>query len=248
MDGCSLNKIPYTTDTAKPSAVGLIVLQTDESIENEFRVFFDGSAAALYHTRIPNSPYVNANTLAQMEKDIPQVSALLPDGLNAIAYACTSGATVIGEDKVQSAVQSVHPHTPVTNPLSAMLAACHVLNVRRLGFITPYIEEVSYAMRCRLEVKGLAITAFASFNTEEDRTVARISEQSVLDAIVGIASKEEADAVFVSCTNLRTFNIIAEAERRIAKPVLSSNQVLAWHLSRLAGIKTAKPQLGRLLY
>ena len=43
------------------------------------------------------------------------------------------------------------------------------------------------------------------------------------------------DAVFLSCTNLRTLNVIPEIEARIGKPVLSSNQVLAWHLLRLAG-------------
>ena len=73
-------------------------------------------------------------------------------------------------------------------------------------------------MRCRLEEKGLAVTAFASFNTEEDRTVARISEQSVLDAIVGIASKEEADAVFVSCTNLRPSTLLRKRKDASLNP------------------------------
>ena len=229
-------KIPYTLDSAEPRAIGLIVLQTDESIENEFRAFFNNTGVALYHTRIPNAQKVNPNTLAQMENEIPHVSSLLPENLDAIAYGCTSGATIIGEEKVEAAVHSVYPNTPVTNPLSAMLAACRVLGVRRLAFLTPYIEEVSRAMRERLEQQGLAITAFASFHAEQDSIVARISEQSILDAIVRIGSGDRADAVFVSCTNLRTFNIIAEAEKRIAKPVFSSNLALAWHLSRLAGI------------
>jgi maleate isomerase len=39
---------------------------------------------------------------------------------------------------------------------------------------------------------------------------------------------------------------ILKAEQQLGKPVISSNQALAWHLLRLSGI-TAKPtQFGRL--
>jgi maleate isomerase len=46
----------------------------------------------------------------------------------------------------------------------------------------------------------------------------------------------DCDAVFVSCTNLRVAEIAEEAERRIGRPVLSSNLALAWHMLTLAGL------------
>ena len=56
----------------------------------------------------------------------------------------------------------------------------------------------------------------------------------------------EMDAVFVSCTNLRSLSVIAEAEARIGKPVLSSNLVLGWHMLRLAGLTAAGNGVGML--
>jgi maleate isomerase len=46
----------------------------------------------------------------------------------------------------------------------------------------------------------------------------------------------ECDAVFASCTNLRTFGVIESAEAALGKPVISSNSAFAWHLHKLAGI------------
>ncbi len=53
------------------------------------------------------------------------------------------------------------------------------------------------------------------------------------------------DALFLSCTNLRTLPVIAALEETIGLPVLASNTVLAWHMARLAGARAQGP--GRLL-
>jgi maleate isomerase len=50
------------------------------------------------------------------------------------------------------------------------------------------------------------------------------------------------DAVFVSCTNLRTFGILPQAEDQLGKSVVSSNQALCWHLLRLSGIGPDHPE------
>ena len=56
----------------------------------------------------------------------------------------------------------------------------------------------------------------------------------------------DVDAVFVSCTSLRALPVIKDAEAAIGKPVLASNQVLAWHLMRLAGIADTPHAWGEL--
>jgi maleate isomerase len=50
----------------------------------------------------------------------------------------------------------------------------------------------------------------------------------------------------VSCTNLRTAEVIEDAEARLGKPVISSNQALFWHIRKLAGLPVANNGLGRL--
>jgi maleate isomerase len=226
-------------------ALGLIVLSTDETMEPELASVFAPAGVPVFHSRIPSQPDVTPETLAQMEADLPAAATLLPRVISfgAIGYGCTSGATIIGADKVEAIVQRAHPGVPVTNPITAVMAACRALGAKKIGFLTPYVADVSGAMRALLEKNGFEIAAFASFEEGQERVVARISEASVLAAVVDLG-RSECDVVFTSCTNLRAFHVIEQAEAAIGKPVISSNSALCWHMARLAGRKVAGP--GRL--
>ena len=101
-------------------------------------------------------------------------------------------------------------------------------------------------MQANLRSAGFNTVAVASFNQTDDFTVARITSESILKAITNIGARDEVDGVFVSCTSLRTLNIINEAELQIDKPVITSNQALGWHLARLSGLRCAKHEFGRI--
>lgn len=231
-------RLAYEIDGAAPrrGALGLVILQVDETIEADFRRLLpDG--LSLYHSRIASAPEVTAATLSRMAATLTGAAALLPAhaGLGAIGYACTSGATVLGEAEVARLVGAAHPGVPVSNPLTALKAACRSLGISRLGLVSPYEPAVSQALRDALVDAGIAVSAFGSFDQKEERLVARIATASILDAILAVGG-QGCDAVFAACTNLRAVAVLAEAERRLGKPVLASNQVMAWHMLRLAGV------------
>lgn len=228
-------------------ALGLIVLKTDETVEPETRTVFQAAGRPCYHSRIPNHALVTPETLAQMAADLPTAAGLLPEGtpFSAIGYACTSGATVIGPENVARAIGEHFPGVPTTNPLSSVVEALRHLGVKRLGILTPYMPDVTSAMQAVFEREGFEIGAVGSFEQIEDRQVARITETATLAALEKIGAGD-VDAVFASCTNLRTFGIIEEAEKRLGKPVVSSNLALAWNLLRLAGMATKGTGPGRL--
>ncbi len=229
------------------ATLGLIVLQADETTEYEARRLIPSDGVAVYHSRITMPPEVNPQTLESMEAELPRSAAMLPDiDFDVIGYCCTSGSTVIGSDGVAMAVRRVHPEAKVTDPMAAVTAACRALRIKRLGFVTPYVADVSAAMRALLERSGFEIAGFGSFEQGDDRVVARISSASILQAIELVDAKSDCDGVFVSCTNLRVAEIAGEAEKRIGKPVISSNLALLWHMLRLAGIEPDRPGFGSL--
>lgn len=242
--------LPFETDDgcAGSAALGLIVLKTDETMEVELREPFARAGLACYHARIPMHPTITPETLAEMARDLPATAALLPDGtpFGAIGYGCTSGATVIGAKKVRELVRGTHPRVPVTDPVSAVMAGLAALNVRRIGLLTPYLPEVTGAMQALLAANGFEVVRVGSFEEGEDRVVARITEAATLAAMAEIGGDPDCEAVFASCTNLRTFGVLDEAERRIGKPVVSSNQALGWHMLTLANVATQGLGPGRL--
>ncbi|WP_085901349.1 aspartate/glutamate racemase family protein [Kiloniella majae] len=243
-------KLDFTLDKGNEAKVclGLIVLQADETLENEFRHAIRDFDISLFHSRIPSRPSVTKETLAQMAEDLPAAANLLPQStrFNAIAYACTSGATVIGPPEVAVKIHTQHPGVPVTDPITAVMTACRTLEIKRLGFLTPYVPEVSNAMRALLEENGFEIASFGSFEQDQEKVVSRISEASTLEAIVNVGKEKGCEGVFVSCTNLRTLGILEEAEQALGKPVVSSNLALIWHMLRLAGVKGRGTAPGKL--
>ena len=214
--------------------LGLIVLSTDETLENEARQVLAGQDVSLVHTRIRAEADVTPERLKMMETRLPEAAALLPEGLTTVGYACTSASTVIGPARVAELVRKSHSDVAVTDPISAVIAALKALNAKRIAFVSPYVKEVIAPMRALLEAQGIETVLELSFDQEEDRKVARIAEESTLEAVEKAAKSASCDAIFVSCTNLRTFGILQEAERRAGCPVVSSNQALVWHLLKLA--------------
>lgn len=232
-------KLNFTSDggySAGP-AIGVIVLSTDETLEPELQQITASPRVSLYHSRIPFDPNVTPETLARMECEIPSSLNLFPShaAFDAIGYGCTSGATVIGAARVAEIVQETFPNAAVTNPITAAITACRALNVKRLGLLTPYRADISAAMQNVFEENGIKINGFGCFEEEMDHKVARISENATLEAMLQVGAGA-CDAVFASCTNLRTFGVIERAEKTLGKPVISSNSAFAWHLYRLSGV------------
>ena len=63
--------------------------------------------------------------------------------------------------------------------------------------------------------------------------------------ISGIA--EGSEALFISCTGLRTSGLIDDLEKRLGRPVVTSNQALSWASLRAAGVADRVMGQGRLM-
>lgn len=243
-------QLPYSTSAGlgQTAKIGLIVLQTDQTIEDEFRQMLAIDGVACYHSRIANAMQVTPQTLAQMQADLPIAASLLPIAFefNAIGYGCTSGATIIGEEQVAQLILAEHPNAKVSNPLSACKAACAVLHLHKIALLTPYTPQVTQALSDNLCASGIVISHTGYFDIEDDFEVGRVDSTSILDAIIALGSHSDCDGVFVSCTSLRVANVILKAEQHLGKPVISSNQALAWHLLRLSGVNKNLTQFGCL--
>ena len=53
-------------------------------------------------------------------------------------------------------------------------------------------------------------------------------------------------AIFISCTNFGTLDIIESLETKLGKPVVTSNFASMWKMMRLVGDESAVPGGGRL--
>jgi len=228
--------------------LGLVVLQTDETIEDDFRRLMPESARLMV-SRIPSAPEVTPESLGSMEQHLTASVGLFPGGLafDAIGYGCTSGTAQIGPDRIADLVRSGANARAISNPLSALVAACEAQNIRRLAILSPYIESVSSRLRDVLSKHGIETPVFGSFAEANEAKVVRISGHSIQAAAHQLAVGATVDALFLSCTNLRTLDVIGPLEEELKIPVLSSNLVLGWHMLRLSGCTSRESEPNSLL-
>ena len=243
-------RIPYTLDDgiAARAAIGVIVLGSDQTVEYEFRRLLDLPGVAFYESRIHNSATITPETLKEMEAGIADCTRVILPGLplDVVAYGCTSGAMVIGDENVAARIHEARPGVATTTPMAAAFAAFKALGSKRIALLTPYIDEINQAMRAHIEEGGFSVPVMGSFNEGNDNLVGRISVESLCDAALELGSSEAVDAVFVSCTALRLVDGVEALEVKLGKPVTSSNHALAWHCLRLAGVEDSQPRFGRL--
>ncbi|KIN71564.1 Asp/Glu racemase [Sulfitobacter guttiformis KCTC 32187] len=224
--------------------MGLIVLQTDETIEGDLRRILP-AGVPLYVSRVPSAPQVTPDSLRAMSAHLTGAAGLLPQALPyaAVGYGCTSASAQIGSLQVAQLIGAGVQTAHVADPLSALIAACRVLHLKRLAFLSPYTADVSDRLRAALGVAGIETQAFGSFEEADEASVVRISADSILEAACDLAAQGENQGVFLSCTNLRTLDVIGRIEAATGLPCLSSNQVLGWQLARKTGLSAAVPGL-----
>ena len=245
-----LRHLPFEMDRGLDAraTIGLLVLAGDQTIEIEFRRILERAGVALYHSRLFADTQITPETLARMESRLAGAADLILPGvdLDVVAYGCTSGAMVIGEQTVTERIREVRPGVAVTTPMTAAFVAFKALGAERIALLTPYVDEINQSMRRHIEAHGYRVTAMGSFNEPDDSKVARITLDSVHEAALRVGAGDDVDTVFVSCTNLRLLDGAPDLESALGKAVTSSNHALAWHSLRLAGIEDRLPAFGRL--
>ena len=96
--------------------LGLIVLQSDETIEYEFWDLISGLNLALHVSRISSDANVSEDGLMAMKKKLTTAASLFPEKLrfDAVGYACTSASSVIGSDIVAKMIKKGCSAVPVS--------------------------------------------------------------------------------------------------------------------------------------
>jgi len=228
--------------------IGLLALSTDLTIERDFQSICHSLPINLFVNRIHNENPLTKENLLKMYDQLESITEKILPGekINTVAYGCTSGTIAIGEDKVKEKIQLAKPGCHVTTPITSAIKAFNKMNVKKIAVFTPYPESVNKTISEYFIKKNINVMSFSTFNLDLDVDFARV-DPKYLSEILTKLNINDADALFVSCTALPALEIIDEVEKKINKPVFSSNQTLIWDTIRSVGYKSSVEGYGKLL-
>jgi maleate isomerase len=230
--------VAYVDSNLEQRGVG-VVAPFDFALDRELWRWVPENVS-LYLTRMPffTTPVTVEMAAAVSERGVVRRATrdVLTPEPDVVAYACASGSFVggmLGERLlVRTMIDAGAPAACTTS--GALVEALALLGVRQLAIATPYVDDVTDRL----------ISYLAEYNV---RTVAsnglgllghiwRVPYATVIDIVRSVDSPE-AEAMFISCTNLPTYDVIEPLEQALGKPVLTANQVTMWSALRAMGLR-----------
>lgn len=241
----SLSFYGHVPAPAERARVGLLGLATDLNSEADLRRMLP-TYVGLYCNRVKHANPMTLATLREVGDDLPRAGRDLLPGLelDVVVYGCTSGTIALGEAETLALIARAKASRHQTTPVTASLAALARLGARRVSILTPYRADVNRALGEYYASRGLEVLNVVGLDLDDDYAMSAIPPAAIIEA--GLRSMApEADALFISCTALRASLAIETLEATLDRPVVTSNQAIAWHALDLVGL-TAPGAPGRL--
>jgi maleate isomerase len=239
--------IDFDTGRHPLGKLGFVLLATEQTVQDDMiRICPPG--VGVHFARVDNPDSITNESLAAIAPELTRAArTILPDGsLDVVSYACTSGSLVLGQERVEELLKEGNPNARPSSIIAAVIRALKAVGARRIVVATPYLDEINTAEKAYLQERGFEVLDMQGLNLEKDSDMVRVSPAFILDMALQL-DRPDADAIFISCGALRSVDIIEALEEKTGKPVITSNQALAWDALRLAGIDNRIDGFGRLL-
>ncbi len=208
--------------------IGLIVPSLNVTIEPEFNAFAP-AGISVHATRL-FLPKGDKKHLTQMAEDTEVACDLLATArVNVIAYACTTGSLIKGIEWEKSLTKRMESRVgvPAVTTASSVIDALKKLRLSRVAVGTPYIDEVNAAEKKFLEESGIEVTKITGLGYAEGEELHKEPPETAVKLAKSVDSGK-AEGIFLSCTDLKTFPVLASIEKSLGKPVVSSNSATLW--------------------
>lgn len=216
--------------------LGILVPATNATAENEYRRLadtFDGLSVHVARVQGVPGPVSRDWEVEFGEGCVEAARRLASVEPGLIAVANTSG-TFINDETALAAEISAATGIAVVTTANAVVMSLRDLGARSIGVVTPYPAAFNGYLTEYLTGSGFDVVSFESNLTEDILTIGRYGPQEAYRLARRLTGNFE--AVFISCTDFRTIDVIPALESDLRVPVISSNFATFTQCARTLGI------------
>lgn len=217
--------VPSSNTVAEPLTAEMLRGLPDVSLHvARFRVTrLDQSAAALAQFTV---------------EPLMEAASLLRDAhLHAICLNATASCyTGMENDRALVRELGADSHTAML----ALLEALRAKGARRIGIVTPFLDDVQEATIRVLAEEGFEVVAERHFQDPGNYSFARFTEADVTAALREVSAAPGLDALAVISTNLRGPRPAAQLEAELGLPIYDTVATALWGALKRAGVETSR--------
>lgn len=224
--------------------VGLIIPSSNRMVEQEMAHHYpEGVIVHVNRLRMTGPQKV---PLPQLMPRITEAAAALVDAkCDVVTFHCTANSTdegTEGEANILAALkQAGAPRASST--ATAVRRALDVFGARRIVLITPYSQAVTDHEAHFFTGLGIEVLTAKGYDLGSSDAYCAAPPSFWRDKTLE-ARHPKADLYFVSCANTSAFDVIAELEAKLERPVITSNQVVVWDQIASHGLGLASTARG----
>jgi len=227
---------PFTNSNLEPD---MALLQPPETSVHFTRI---GGYDA---KEIPGSDQMTGMGKASLEEPLYLISGLRPA---VVLYACTSATLAHGASFDKQLAEKIKTASGAISLTAAgsLAAALKVMDVKKIGFASPYLGEVNNQAMSFFHNEGIATVNCADIGRPlGNYGQGELSPDEVCELALR-ADHAEAEAIVLACTDMRAVEVIEKVERALNKPIVTSNQAMMFCAMQALGISRHATAPGRL--
>jgi maleate isomerase len=190
--------------------------------------------------QIPDSAQMRQFAESSLDGVMEALCAVRP---NVVVYGCTSATLSLGpayDRKFREEMEHL-AGVPAITAAGALVETLRDLEVNTVSFASPYTRQLNsegstFLSACGIDVANVAYVGEDLGNYGQGE----LSPSEVFE--LGLESDHpDTQAVVLSCTDMRTLEVIEELEKTLKKPVVSSNQAMMHVASKRLGVPSRVP-------
>ena len=230
--------------------IGAMVPSTNRNLEPDFFLLAP-PGVSVHFVRLPeqNPDQMPTSAVLQRYAHLPikePTEMLVAATVEVIAYGCTS-ATLSGspefDAKLSAEIENISG-LPTITAASALLEGIAALGVAKIAFGSPYVRELHERGIKFLSDTGLEVVSEA----DPGRDLGNYEQEMNPSAVYDLGRCADAQALVLSCTEMRSVEAIEALERDLNKPVITSNQALMFACLKRIGVGSAGVSAGGRLF
>jgi maleate isomerase len=134
-------------------------------------------------------------------------------------------------------------------PLTAagcLIEALNALDITRVGFASPYVGEINRLATRFLKSRQITTVECVDIGRELGNYGQGALSPDEVTELACRADHTDAEALVLSCTDMRSVEVVEQIESLTGKPVITSNQAMIFCLMRALGLEQHDNTPGQL--
>jgi maleate isomerase len=195
---------------------------------------------------IPDADQMHGLGAADLDGPLSLLLGAKPD---VVFYGCTSATLTHGPafDRGLAEQIAAKSGAKTVTAAGALVRSLRFLEVSRIGFASPYVPAINDMAVGFLGEMGMETVQRAEVTETLDNTGQGAMDPAAVHALGRRADHPDAEAIVLSCTDMRSAETLAQLEAEIGKPVICSNQAMVFEAMQVMGFDEPIRGFGTLL-